>query len=283
MARRCPLSAETRTPPRCTLRRRPSRCCGNRGRLGSLAEAMPVDVTSWESAPLIYDFGGFPEELNRIEYPAQGDAALARGSTCNCMPPDCPPSWTRAAGSTMARGFRSALRGPTPIPVVQVSLPAVKPRDAVRSRGGAPSVARGWRDVAGSGGIVHNLRRARHSKNKELPRRSRGPPSSTSGLRSRSKRGNHEACSAITRRRRMRHGGPHAGALRSDFRDARRGASRREAADDLHRIPLRHNLDAELRVRRITRGRGQTDLSTRRKRGSSGQTRLSLASFAFGA
>src|SRR6185437_3875648 len=40
-------------------------------------KAMPINVTSWESAPLIYDFGGFPEELNRIKYPAQGDAALA--------------------------------------------------------------------------------------------------------------------------------------------------------------------------------------------------------------
>jgi 4,5-DOPA dioxygenase extradiol len=34
-------------------------------------------ATSWQHAPLLYDFGGFPDELYRIEYPAPGDPALA--------------------------------------------------------------------------------------------------------------------------------------------------------------------------------------------------------------
>ena len=79
MARPCPLSAETRMPPPCTLSA--TRIAMPRAILVVSAhwqKAMPVDVTSWESAPLIYDFGGFPEELYRIEYPAHGDAALAR-------------------------------------------------------------------------------------------------------------------------------------------------------------------------------------------------------------
>src|SRR4051812_8702832 len=38
---------------------------------------MPLAVTSWETAPLIYDFSGFPDELRRIQSPAHGDAALA--------------------------------------------------------------------------------------------------------------------------------------------------------------------------------------------------------------
>src|SRR5258707_758867 len=32
-----------------------------------------IRVTTWEHAPLLYDFGGFPDELYRIEYPAPGD------------------------------------------------------------------------------------------------------------------------------------------------------------------------------------------------------------------
>src|SRR5690348_846897 len=34
-------------------------------------------ATAWDHAPLLYDFGGFPDELYRIRYPAPGEPALA--------------------------------------------------------------------------------------------------------------------------------------------------------------------------------------------------------------
>src|SRR5947209_12007923 len=35
----------------------------------------PLRVTAWDHMPLLYDFGGFPDELYRMTYPAPGDPA----------------------------------------------------------------------------------------------------------------------------------------------------------------------------------------------------------------
>jgi 4,5-DOPA dioxygenase extradiol len=109
-----------------------------------------VRVTSWEQAPLLYDFGGFPEELYRIEYPAPGDPALA----------------ARIAGAIpeLKRGLDHGAWVPlrlswpeAKIPVVEVSLPVAAPEE-IFALGRA---LRPFRDegilVAGSGGIAHNL------------------------------------------------------------------------------------------------------------------------------
>ena len=37
----------------------------------------PLRVTAWDRMPLLYDFGGFPDELSQIQYPAPGDPGLA--------------------------------------------------------------------------------------------------------------------------------------------------------------------------------------------------------------
>ena len=37
----------------------------------------PLRVTAWDRMPLLYDFGGFPEELYRLTYPAPGDPVMA--------------------------------------------------------------------------------------------------------------------------------------------------------------------------------------------------------------
>jgi 4,5-DOPA dioxygenase extradiol len=110
----------------------------------------PVRATSWESAPLLYDFGGFPDELYRITYPAPGDPALA------ARIPGAVPETRRG----LDHGAWVPLRLAWPearIPVVQVSLPASGPEE-VFALGRA---LRPLRDedviVIGSGGIVHNL------------------------------------------------------------------------------------------------------------------------------
>src|SRR5260370_33537758 len=36
----------------------------------------PLRVTAWGQMPLLYDFGGFPDELFRIQYPSPGDTGL---------------------------------------------------------------------------------------------------------------------------------------------------------------------------------------------------------------
>ena len=107
-------------------------------------------ATSWEHAPLIYDFGGFPEELYTITYPAPGDPALAARS------PGATPETSRG----LDHGAWVPLRLAWPdahIPVVQVSLPAAGPQE-VFALGRA---LRPLRDegimIIGSGGIVHNL------------------------------------------------------------------------------------------------------------------------------
>jgi 4,5-DOPA dioxygenase extradiol len=109
-----------------------------------------IRATSWEHAPLLYDFGGFPEELYRITYPAPGDPLLA------ARIPGAVPETRRG----LDHGAWVPLRLAWPdakIPVVEVSLPAAGP-EAVFALGRA---LRPLRDegilVIGSGGIVHNL------------------------------------------------------------------------------------------------------------------------------
>jgi len=109
-----------------------------------------IRATSWEHAPLVYDFGGFPDELYHITYPAPGDPQLA------ARIPGAAPEPRRG----LDHGAWVPLRLAWPeakIPVVQVSLPAGEPAE-VFALGRA---LRPLRDegvmVIGSGGIVHNL------------------------------------------------------------------------------------------------------------------------------
>ena len=117
-----------------------------------------VAITSAERHQVIHDFGGFPEALYRLDYPAPGDPALADD----------------VVGRLGAAGFASRLdpdRGidhgvwiplriawpDGAIPVVQVSLPEMPPQDLLRlGQALAPLRGQGVL-VLGSGGIVHNL------------------------------------------------------------------------------------------------------------------------------
>jgi 4,5-DOPA dioxygenase extradiol len=109
-----------------------------------------VRATSWDHAPLLYDFGGFPKELYEITYPAPGDRDLAAHI----------PGAVAESRRGLDHGAWVPLRLAWPeahIPVVQVSLPAGSPQD-VFALGRA---LRPLRDdgimIIGSGGIVHNL------------------------------------------------------------------------------------------------------------------------------
>ncbi|HJW43246.1 MAG TPA: class III extradiol ring-cleavage dioxygenase [Geothrix sp.] len=121
----------------------------------------PLRISSSPKPETLHDFGGFPEALYAIEYPAPGDPALA----------------SRTAGLLQAAGHEARLDAERPldhgtwsplvhmvpdasIPVVQVSLP--RPRDP-RELFAIGQALAPLRDegvlILGSGGIVHNLRR----------------------------------------------------------------------------------------------------------------------------
>lgn len=117
-----------------------------------------LGVTSAARHRLIYDFGGFPEALYRLEWPAPGAPDVA----------------ARAAALLGAAGFHPALdplRGldhgvwiplrlawpAADVPVVQVALPAADPAELLR----LGAALRPLRDegvlLVASGGVVHNL------------------------------------------------------------------------------------------------------------------------------
>ena len=132
-------------------------------------KALPVAVTSWESAPLIHDFGGFPEELYRIEYPAHGDAALAARIDLHLHAAGFPSVLDPGRGLDHGAWVPLRLAWPeADRPVVQVSLPVAKPRELFAIGEALRPLREEGVLIVGSGGIVHNLRRL-DIRNKEAP------------------------------------------------------------------------------------------------------------------
>ena len=120
-------------------------------------ERRPVRVTAWKSRPVIHDFSGFPEELYRLSYPAPGDEGLA--AEIAAMLGDAVLDRERG----LDHGAWVPLRYAWPeadIPVVQVSLPdGATPRELWELGRRLRPLRELDVLVAGSGGIVHNLRR----------------------------------------------------------------------------------------------------------------------------
>jgi 4,5-DOPA dioxygenase extradiol len=167
-----PMSALGGDAHAAALRAFGERCAGAKAILVISAHwqvSRPLRVTGWEHAPLLYDFGGFPEELYRIEYPAPGSPVLA----------------ARVAGVLRAGGQEVRLdteRGldhgawvplklawpEAAIPVLELSLPFAKPEELYQIGKALRPLREDGFVVAATGGIVHNLRRARID-NKDAP------------------------------------------------------------------------------------------------------------------
>jgi 4,5-DOPA dioxygenase extradiol len=127
--------------------------------------APAVRVTGAARPDVIYDFGGFPDVMYTLKYPAPGAPELAReivdalaGSHV-----DVAPKWQAAVDDT--RGWDHGAWVPlklmfpdADVPVVQVSLPTAS-SEALLALGRGLHFLRG-RDVlvVGSGSVVHNLR-----------------------------------------------------------------------------------------------------------------------------
>ena len=119
--------------------------------------AAGIAVTADEAPRTIHDFGGFPEELYAVRYPAPGDPDLARRVQAMLAP--LPVEMDAAWG--LDHGTWSVLRHLYPdadVPVVQLRIDENQPA-AFHHEVGRQLAALRSEDVLvfGSGNLVHNL------------------------------------------------------------------------------------------------------------------------------
>jgi 4,5-DOPA dioxygenase extradiol len=122
----------------------------------------PIRVTAWEQAPIIHDFGGFPQELFKLEYPAPGAPQLAGEIAATLASAGHAAELDHHRGLDHGAWIPARLIWPSAkIPVIQLSLPAAEPAELFE----IGRALRPFREqkvlLIGSGGIVHNLRRVR--------------------------------------------------------------------------------------------------------------------------
>jgi len=124
--------------------------------------AAPVaTVTAAESPVTIHDFGGFPEVLYEMQYPAPGDPGLAVEIAGLLQDAGIPAKTSATRGIDHGAWVPLSLMYPAAdIPVVQVSLdPRRGPRYHYELGAQLASLRAKGVLIVGSGGITHNLGR----------------------------------------------------------------------------------------------------------------------------
>jgi len=118
-------------------------------------------ATAMEHPKTIHDFGGFPEALYAVQYPAPGSPALAREAAACASTREHPVGLDREWG--LDHGCWSVLRRMYPradIPIVQLSLDTAKvPADHCALAARLAPLRRQGILIVGSGNLVHNLGR----------------------------------------------------------------------------------------------------------------------------
>jgi 4,5-DOPA dioxygenase extradiol len=121
----------------------------------------PVRLMSAPHPATLHDFGGFPDALYQMRYPAPGDPALAARAAELLRAGGVPAELD--ATRPIDHGAWVPLRAAFPqadIPVVQVSLPAERtPRSVYRMGQLLSPLRQDGILLIASGGVVHNLRR----------------------------------------------------------------------------------------------------------------------------
>jgi 4,5-DOPA dioxygenase extradiol len=121
-------------------------------------ETRGSQVTAMERPKTIHDFGGFPDELFRVQYPAPGDPSLATSiaeATHNAIITDHEWGLDHGAWSVLRRMFPAAT-----IPVLQLSLDVGKsPEQHIALARELAYLRTKGVVIIGSGNIVHNLGR----------------------------------------------------------------------------------------------------------------------------
>ena len=115
-------------------------------------------VTAMENPPTIHDFGGFPEKLFRVQYPAPGSPELAAETqklvTRTVISPDLSWGLDHGTWSVLIHMFPEA-----DVPVIQLSLDYSKdPQYHYDLASELLSLRNKGVLIVGSGNMVHNLR-----------------------------------------------------------------------------------------------------------------------------
>ncbi|MFT7841541.1 class III extradiol ring-cleavage dioxygenase [Saccharothrix sp. BKS2] len=115
----------------------------------------PLTLGATTTVPLTYDFRGFPRRYYEVTYPAPGAPELARAVTGLL---DRPVAHDEARG--LDHGAYVPLREMFPeadVPVLQVSLPSLDPRELFEVGGRLAPLREQGVLIVGSGFLTHNL------------------------------------------------------------------------------------------------------------------------------